>query len=178
LLCPNLAITEIDHHIGSILIGDCDSNIVISGYLDPKEESGVEIIKTILNKSKKWPDKDLFIDCPPGSGCAVMESISEADYCLLVAESSIFGLKNLEMVIALAKAMHKPCGVILNKDFGNDQLIYDHCLKNGITYLGGIPFSRELAKINSEAKIASVEAICYRNMFEKLYSSIITEVKK
>ena len=32
-----------------------------------------------------------FIDCPPGSACVVMESIKDADYCILVAEPTLFG---------------------------------------------------------------------------------------
>jgi MinD superfamily P-loop ATPase len=56
-----------------------------------------------------------FIDCPPGSACIVMESIKDADYCVLVAEPTVFGVHNLKMVCDLVEVFHKPHGVVLNK---------------------------------------------------------------
>lgn len=70
------------------------------------EESGVSIIKELLNRVSNT-DKIVFIDSPPGNGCSVMESISQADYCILVAEPSIFGLHNLNMVYELTRKFNK-----------------------------------------------------------------------
>ena len=58
------------------------------------------------------------IDCPPGSACSVMESIMDADYCLLVAEPTAFGFHNFQMVHELAALLGKPYGVVVNKRAG------------------------------------------------------------
>jgi len=43
----------------------------------------------------------IFIDCPPGSSCTVMESIRDADFCILVAGPTVFGVHNLGMVYVI-----------------------------------------------------------------------------
>lgn len=44
-----------------------------------------------------------------------MESIKDADYCVLVAEPTLFGVHNLNMVYELVNLFNKPFGVVLNK---------------------------------------------------------------
>jgi MinD superfamily P-loop ATPase len=78
--------------------------------LNTGEVSGVPIIKGLM---EKLPEKDtIVIDCPPGSSCIVMESIREANYCVLVAEPTLFGAHNLRMVYELVKLFNKPFGVV------------------------------------------------------------------
>ena len=88
---------------------------MITGVLDPGEASGVPVISSALKKESE-AGVDVIIDCPPGSACPVVESIKEADYCLLVAEPTAFGFHNFCMVHELASLLHKPCGVIINKE--------------------------------------------------------------
>jgi len=113
LLCPEKALSEKEKVIGQIQRGISENVNVITGILNTGEASGVPIIKELLNSSI---DKEItFIDCPPGSACIVMESIKDAKYCILVAEPTLFGVHNLNMVYELVKLFNKPYGVILNK---------------------------------------------------------------
>jgi MinD superfamily P-loop ATPase len=114
LVCPKEAITEIDKVIGEVQKGVSGNNIVYTGILKIGEVSGVPIIKELLEENKNT-EAEVFIDCPPGSACVVMESIKDADYCVLVAEPTAFGLHNLNLVYELVKIFKKPYGVIINK---------------------------------------------------------------
>ncbi len=119
----------------------------------------------------------IFIDCPPGSACIVMESIKDADYCVLIAEPTIFGVHNLSMVYELVRLFEKPHGVVLNKCLEGFNSAEQFCLDNKIRILGRIPFDNELGRANSDAKIVSKEINAYQELFSGLLATIQQEVR-
>lgn len=175
LLCPKKAISEIDKCIGEIRLGQSEKVTVLTGILNTGEASGVPIIKNLL---KDNPDNKpyVFIDCPPGSACIVMESIKEADFCILVAEPTIFGAHNLQMVHQLANFFHKPTGVILNKCLEGENPSEKFCIENHLTILGKIPYSKEISTINSDAFILARYNRPYRDLFCSLLQTVVEEV--
>lgn len=176
LLCPNKALTERDKIIGEIKSGNSETVRVISGILNTGETSGIPIIKKLLDKIAK-EEATVLIDCPPGSACIVMESIRDADYCILVAEPTVFGLHNLKMVYELVKLFHKPHGVVINKALKNNHLIKDFCCENEITVLTEIPFDSELGKLNSNGEIAARKSSAYHDLFSTLMQTVVEEVE-
>jgi MinD superfamily P-loop ATPase len=175
LLCPEDALREKDKTIGTVQEGMAGDVKVISGFLEPGEASGVPIIKRLLKDS---PEREhIFIDCPPGSACIVMESIKEADYCILVTEPTLFGVHNFNMVYQLVKLFKKPHGAVLNKCLEGENPAEEFCLQNGIKVLGKIPFDHELGTINSNALIAVRENKKYRDLFAGLLTAVVKEVQ-
>lgn len=173
LVCPVKAITETEKTVGIVNIGISDSVKTVGGMMNTGEASGIPIIKSILKYIK---DKSgyIFIDCPPGSACIVMESIKDADYCILVAEPTIFGAHNLAMVYELVKFFDKPCGVVLNKCTDGYNPSEEFCKEKNIEILVKIPFDTELGELNSNGKIAVRED--YKN--KELFYSLLTKVKE
>lgn len=153
LLCPVKALTEKDKVIGKVQRGMSGNTAVNTGILNTGEATGIPIINNLLDESKKLSEKMVFIDCPPGSACSVMESIKDADYCILVAEPTIFGVHNLSMVYELVRLFDKSFGVVLNKCLEGENLAETFCLENNIKILGKIPFDNELATLNSNGQI-------------------------
>lgn len=96
LFCPQKAIGEEDKVVGKIQSGVSGPVCVHTGCLNTGEASGIPIIKELLKKNAAETTLPVFIDCPPGSACSVMESIKDADYCILVAEPTVFGVHNLQ----------------------------------------------------------------------------------
>ncbi|MFA9424018.1 MAG: 4Fe-4S binding protein, partial [Sedimentibacter sp.] len=82
ILCPEKALSEVEKEVGEIQEGVSEAINIITGILNTGEQTGVSIIKKLLSKNTE-NKKYTFIDCPPGSGCSVMESIKDADYCIL-----------------------------------------------------------------------------------------------
>ena len=175
LICPQKAITEHKKVIGKIQKGMSQQVEVLSGILNTGEISGVPIIKGLLEIIK---DNNQFsvIDCPPGSACIVMESIKDADYCILVAEPTLFGVHNLNMVYELVTLFNKPHGVILNKCLDEENPAEIFCKNKGIPILGKIPFETELGTLNSNAKIAVRENQKYNTLFSSILQNLIKEV--
>ena len=174
LLCPTGAITEKNKQIGYLETGYAGDIKVISGYLNPGEASGVPLIKE-LNKELQENDVNI-IDCPPGSGCPVMESIKDADYCILVTEPTIFGSHNLAMVYELVSLYNKPCGLVINKSSSEEDPSEDYATSVNLRILAKIPFSKDLAELNSNALIAAKEREKYRKVFAIILEEVIREV--
>ncbi len=176
ILCPENAISEVDKKIGVIQTGISENVLVKTGILNVGESSGVPIIKKIMNAPIEKSDF-VFIDCPPGSACIVMESIKDADFCILIAEPTIFGAHNLNMVYELVKLFNKPFGVILNKFMEGVNPSEDFCLEKKVNILGKIPYCTELGMLNSNGKILVRENSHYKKMFADLLQTVISEVQ-
>ncbi len=178
LLCPEKALTEKDKVIGKIQKGTSGSVRVNTGILNTGEISGVPIISKLLDDNRNISDIPIFIDCPPGSACVVMDSIKDADYCILVAEPTLFGVHNLNMVYELVKIFKKPFGVVLNKCLEGENPAEKFCLERNIKILGRIPFDNELGMLNSNAKIVVRESKKYRKIFSDLLETVTKEVQR
>lgn len=189
LLCPENAITEKDKVIGKIEKGKSQGIDVYTGILNTGEVSGVPIIDKLLEENRKSSsngevsnniegnEKLSIIDCPPGSACIVMESIKDADFCVLVAEPTAFGAHNLEMVYELVSLFGKPFGVVLNKCLDGENPSEEFCKEKGIKILGRVPFEKELGEINSNAKIAARESERYNKLFKNILETVKGEVQ-
>lgn len=177
LLCPEKALTEKEKAIGKVQKGTSAQVSVWTGILNTGEATGIPIIKKLLVDHKAQADEPTFIDCPPGSACIVMESIQDADYCVLVAEPTLFGVHNLNMVYELVGLFHKPFGVVLNKCLEGENPAEQFCLEKGIKIIGRIPFDKELGALNSDGKIAALESKRYGELFSSLLETVKKEVR-
>ena len=175
LLCPEKAIGEQEKPIGKVQRGVSGNVSVHTGIMNTGEASGIPIIKNLLNESILDKELPVFVDCPPGSACIVMESIKDADYCILVAEPTVFGVHNLKMVCDLVEVFHKPHGVVLNKCLEAENPAEEYCKEHHVTILGRIPFDSKLGTLNSNAKIAVRENDRYRELFSALLNTVIEE---
>ena len=172
LVCPNKAIAETQRPIGKIMRGVSGDVTITSGMLNMGEESGVPIIRAMLQDMKANPNDMTLIDCPPGSACVVMESIIDADYCVLVAEPTVFGVHNLAMVHELVQIFNKPYGVVLNKCFEGENPAEAYCLEHQVPVLGRIPFDQELGHLNSNSEIVSRVNDKYKALFEDVLKQV------
>jgi MinD superfamily P-loop ATPase len=174
LVCPEQALTEKEKVIGKVQNGVSGEITVWTGILNTGEATGIPIIKRLLEATNFQENQLTFIDCPPGSACIVMESIKDADYCVLVAEPTLFGVHNLNMVYELVTLFNRPFGVVLNKCLDEENPAEKFCLERNIKILGRIPFDNELGTLNSNAQIA----VNINEKFRKLFSSLLVTVKK
>ena len=177
LVCPEKALTERKKAIGKVQKGISGDVTIYTGILNTGEASGIPIIKSLLAEKKPQENKQIFIDCTPGSACIVMESIKDADYCILVAEPTLFGVHNLNMVYELVKLFNRPFGAVLNKCLGEENPAEKFCLEKNIKILGRIPFDTNLGTLNSNAEIAVYKDEKYRELFSSLLNTVTKEVQ-
>lgn len=177
IICPNNAIEKTKRIVGVVEQGTHHSVSVVSGILNLGETSGIPVIQSVLNHTA--PSHELtIIDCPPGSSCSVMESIKDADYCILVTEPTAFGLHNLKMVYKLTSLLKKPSGIIINKVENTHTLIDDFCRQYNVPILSDIPFSPKFAKLGAKAEIISEVDLEMHRFFLHILDKIKSEVMK
>lgn len=122
---------------------------VVTGILNPGEASGVPIIREALKQAEGLT----VIDCPPGSACSVMESVIDADYCVLVAEPTAFGFHNFKMVYKLVTLLDRKCGVIINKQEEPYEPLERFCAEKELTVLARIPYDMKIAALAGDGQV-------------------------
>ena len=175
LFCPAKALIEKQREISVIEAGTSGLVTVLTGRLNTGETSGVPIIEELKKLSEQAPQETVVIDCPPGSACTVMESVRDADFCILVAEPTRFGAHNLAMVYNLVKLFGKPFGVVLNKCLPGENPSEEFCRENRIDILAAIPYEEALSGLNAKGLVAVRENERFRKLFEKLLSAVEEE---
>jgi len=142
--CPQNAISEIDKTIGSIEIGEKNELVFAQGKLSIGQAMPTPIIKAV--KKHIDYDKLAIIDAPPGTSCAMVHSVINSNYCVLVTEPTPFGLNDLNLAVNVLVKLKIPFGVIINRcDIGNSE-VEKYCQKRDIKILMKIPFSRKIAE--------------------------------
>lgn len=173
LACPTGAVREAKRPVGTVETGWYGDVQVVTGILNPGEVSAVPVIKAALKAGRSKEDLTV-IDCPPGSGCSVLESVSRAGYCILVAEPTAFGLHNFQMVAELVQLLKKPWGVVINKEDGTYPPLEEFCTRNAVPVLARIPYSKKLAGLAAAGQIAST----HDNETGKLFAQLLYAVRE
>jgi len=151
--CNYNAITEVANPIGRITT--CKTKVgaeIIEGSLrigSPMQTKVIKELKQELNKG----DGIVIFDAPPGTSCPVVETVSDADYVILVSEPTPFGLYDLRLTVDLMKEMHKPFGLVVNKAGLGDREIYKYLEEEEIELLAEIPFDKNYAKQYAKGKL-------------------------
>lgn len=171
LVCKNNAITEYEHSIGKIIYRKYNNTNIKSGILNIGETSGIPIIKKLLENTDN-NDNLYILDSPPGSDCSVIETVSNSDYCLIVAEPTLFGLSNFKMVYELAKKLNKPIGVIINKFIDINNPMDEYCKNNNISILTHIPYDKKIANKISNGLLVSNDDKNFKEIFLNIIKSI------
>lgn len=175
LVCPKKAITESSRAIGEIRHGiraDIDFSY---GVLNIGEAMATPVIKKL--KKSIMGDKDVLIDAPPGTSCAVIESVKGSDYCLLVTEPTPFGLNDLKLAVEMLESLSIPHGVIINRDGMGDDKVAEYCEAKGIPVHLRIPHDHRIAELYSEGIPFTREMLEYRIMFKDMFDQIRRGIK-
>ncbi len=153
IACDYGAIKEYEQLLGVISLYNTGiGNGLTEGKLQIGSAMQTSLIKQVKN-SIVSSDEIIILDAPPGTSCPVVETVSDADFVILVSEPTPFGLYDLKLMVDLLIELKKPFGVIINKaGIGNNDL-FNYLHSNNIEILGNIPFSREFAAIYATGEI-------------------------
>lgn len=149
ILCPEKAILESQRSLGVIEKAKGGSSLEFyRGLLNIGETMASAVIRTL----KKHIDdqKTVIFDAPPGTSCPVIASIGDADYCVLVTESTPFGFHDLRLAVGVVRELKIPFGIIINRWGLGDSRVEDYCKAKGIPILLKIPNDRKIAELYSQ----------------------------
>jgi len=174
LVCPEKAITEVPRSIGKIYRAKVSGMEFLSGLLNIGEPMATPIIKRL--KSHIDDSRKVIMDSPPGTACPVIETMSDADFVILVTEPTPFGLHDLKLAVDVVRMMEIPFGVIVNRMGSGDGRVQEYCTSQDIELLMEIPQSQEIAELYSKGIPFTREMPEWRDRFIRLHESIERKV--
>jgi MinD superfamily P-loop ATPase len=166
LVCPKRALHEVPRRIGVVEVVDAGAVTLIEGRLDVGAERVAPLVRAV--KAHLASDRTAILDAPPGRSCAVVETLRGADAALLVTEPTPFGLADLAQALAVARAMHVPCGVVVNRVGTGDGRVQAFCRERAVPVLAELPDDRRIAEAGSRGEPPLDALPEYRGVFEGL----------
>lgn len=143
-ICPVKAIHEKENNIGVVERGHAGAIEFVQGILKVGEPMATPVIK----KARGLIDrrKTVILDSPPGTSCPMIETVRDADVCILVTEPTPFGLNDLRLAVETVRRLQVPFGVVINcSGIGNDE-VKTYCAAENIPLLLEIPWDRHIAE--------------------------------
>lgn len=184
LNCPEGAIHEVLHVMGSLESGQAGPISFGHGILNVGEAMAVPIIRQLKARHLEGRrDGVTILDASPGTSCPVVETMRGADFVLLVTEPTPFGLHDLRLTVQVAREeLGLPVGVVVNRDgvprtrgIGYAS-VDEYCAAEGIPILMRIPLDRRIAEAISGGETLVQALPEYRPRFRQLHERIVQEV--
>ncbi len=149
-VCPADAIKMEERKAGSWYISETKANNrMVHAALDIGAENSGKLVAKVKNEAKALAKQQnvryILVDGSPGIGCPVQSSLSGANFVVLVTESTLSGLHDLQRVYALVKKFRIKAGCIINKadlnEMVHEQILSFLAMEN-IHHIADIPFDR------------------------------------
>jgi len=173
LQCPVGAIKENPRPIGTISKGVTDDNIIFGmGELTISEPMPTPIINQLKTQFHN-NEAVTILDSPPGASCAVVATIHDADFVLLVTEPTPFGLHDLKQMLGVLSETGTPSGVIINRDGIGDAKVEDYLAEHSIPILMKIPYQETIAEGLAMGQLLTEIMPSYKSEFTKMFQQII-----
>ncbi len=174
-LCPLRCIVETARPVGRVEWGKASLGNrqveFVHGLLNPGEAFASPVVRRV--RAERDPDALTVIDAPPGTSCAMVQSIRGTDLCILVTEPTPFGLHDLELARDTAAKLDIPVAVVINRcDIGDDR-VEVFCKREHLPVLGRIPLDRRLAEVYAEGGVPAFESSRYASLFLNLYRRVM-----
>ncbi len=176
LVCPTKAVKEKEVRVGRIEVFSVDEKFkLVVGRLEVGQANPSYIIRR--TKALSWGEIAI-IDCPPGSGCGVMEAIEGADLVLAVVESTPFGIHDFKKFYEVARLMGKRVFVVWNKvDISNRELERIRA-EVGAEVLASIPFMKEFHESYARGRDIVTFSSEWRESFLNLATRLLERIKR
>jgi MinD superfamily P-loop ATPase len=151
LVCPSGAISEAAHPVGVVNTGVAGPLQFVSGTLNLGELVSLPVLRAVKQVAPRadWS----IMDTPSGTSCPAVESARDADFILLVAEPTPFGLHDLRVDLEVAKTLKLPFGVVINRALVGEPEARQLCQKARIPVLAEIPDSMAMAEAYAEGQL-------------------------
>lgn len=154
-LCPAGALPMQDKSLGYLKKFQAGQLTFIESRLDIGAEMASPLIRQTLDYMEKQCSDAVyqFMDCPPGTSCAVISATKDADFIILVTEPTPFGLHDLSLAVETMQQLGKPIAVVINRyGIGNDD-VFHYCESQNIPVWAALPNQRAIAELYSNGEV-------------------------
>lgn len=179
LICPQSAISMNENPSGEWYISDTKYGPFVHATLGIGEENSGKLVSEVRKQAKELAESHsldyIIIDGPPGIGCPVIASLGGADLALIVTESTLSGIHDMERIVGLASHFQVEVTVCINRydlNLRNAKSLEAYCQESGIEVMGKIPFDPRVVEsvrrgmpfteYSDSAAAAEMRTICER----------------
>lgn len=166
-ICPQEAISEEEREIGIIQAGPAGQIALVKGELNIGESLAPPVIRAV--KQHAATGDVVIIDAPPGTSCPMVEAVKRSDCCLLVTEPTPFGQHDLGLAVEVMRTLGIPCGVIINRDEGDNFQVEQYCHQEGLPIWLRIPFETEIAVLYSQGVTLAADRPEWQQHFQRIF---------
>ncbi|MDY0304806.1 MAG: P-loop NTPase [Desulfovibrio aminophilus] len=174
LACPAGAVREGRRRLGVVRFGAAGALHLHGGRLRVGEAMATPLIKAVKENAALAPTQ--IWDCPPGTACSAIAALDGADFVLLVAEPTAFGLHDLDLAVRLVRSMGLPHGAVVNRAGMGDERVERWLEEQGVPLLARIPYSANAAAVYAGGGVLVEElpelARAYTELWEALRGRI------
>lgn len=180
-ICPAEAITMHDNLSGQLFTANSNYGPMVFARLGVAQGNSGKLVAAVKAQADLVAVKReldcILSDGPPGIGCPVIATISEANLVLIVTEPTLSAIHDLERICCLCSHFDIDMAVCINKCDLNDEnhkQIEAFCQQRAVPIVANIPFDNKFL----EAIIHGRPAVEYcqngiRQKMEKLWTNIL-----
>ncbi len=172
LVCPVHAVIEKEREVGQIYHGISRGSIEYHYGQTGTGEGGMSP-RLIRNMKEGSGAGVTILDSPPGTACPVVETVKDADYCVLIADPTPFSLHDLKLSVQMCRAIGQEPGVLINRSTERKGMIEEYAAEQGLEIIGEIPDERNIAEVYSRGGMVCDELPEYREIFAELSGRIV-----
>lgn len=170
LVCPENAIIEGDKEIGELRHGHSGKIDFHYGML--KTAAG-GMSPRLIHALKEHAGNGLtLLDSPPGTACSSVETVRNADLCVLVADPTPFAIHDLKLSVNMCRQIGQEPAVVVNRAGLDDTALKEYCREAHLEVLGEIPDDRRIAEAYSVGDIVVDKLPDIRVCFEQLLKRV------
>lgn len=152
-ICPVHAIDLVERHCGVTWTSDTRFGRMFHARLDPAGENSGKLVTLVRQRAKEYAKGSgaewVIVDGPPGLGCPVIASMTDADAILTIAEPGLSSKHDLVRLLELARHFGVPVMLIVNKWDIHPEMtanIEDEARRLGAIPVGRLPWSTSLVE--------------------------------
>ncbi|GAA0179731.1 ATP-binding protein [Clostridium sediminicola] len=157
IVCP-VGAAELKEDIGAkTIVTNSSKGIISRAEMEIGADGSGKLITEVRRNAEKYENEDTItiIDGSPGIGCAVISSITNSDYSLVVTEPTKSGLEDMMRVLSVCEYFNVQSFVCINKWDINAEVtneIKEYCKSKNIKIIGEIPYDDSVMKAINELK--------------------------
>jgi MinD superfamily P-loop ATPase len=151
--CPEEAISLKENLCGEWFVSETCYGPLVHAQIGIGEENSGKLVSIVKRKARQIAGDIhadfVLVDGPPGVGCPVIASLSNAYAVLIVTEPTLSGLHDLERVIDLARHFKLSSYVCINKwdiNAGIAAQLEEMCSERDASVISRIPFDPAATK--------------------------------
>ncbi|NEW84661.1 MAG: P-loop NTPase [Mariniphaga sp.] len=159
-ICPSKSIQMIPSDKSRWFAGNYRNGRMIHARLYPGEENSGKLVNVVRENARKISQETgwetIIIDGPPGTGCAVISSVTGTNKAIIVTEPTNSGFHDMKRILELVSNFKVQSFVVINKFDLNECIsnkIENWCVEMNIPVIGKIAFDAQIvtAMINCQS---------------------------